>query len=152
LTRSRDPGSARSRSWLVHAVVRTAVLLLLLRTASPLMAVAAAALQGKPVSEVCEVYGVALPSQKPAAAAGHHHAHEHAHHGAPDQSDPKGASHTDHCPLTTLALPAPLGAPASLAIDRPAAFAAPKPSGTHPVWDASARWVERLEPGPSAAA
>ena len=152
MTRSRVPRSALGRSWVVQAVVRTAVVLLLLRTASPLMAVTAAALQGKPVSEVCQLYGIALPSQKTDAPAAHHAGHEHAHHAAPDEPGSKGAGHTDHCPLTTLALPAPLGAPASLSIDRPASFAVPKTPGSSPVWDASARWVERLEPGPSAAA
>ena len=38
------------------------VLLLLFKAAVPLMASAAARLQGRPVAEICDIYGVALPA------------------------------------------------------------------------------------------
>ena len=51
---------------------------LLLKSAVPMLASAAATLQGKGVAEVCDVYGV--PKLSLVAAAGaHEHAHAHAH-------------------------------------------------------------------------
>ena len=69
------------RRWIADVLI----LLLLCNAAVPLMASAAAGLQGKPVAEICDIYGVALPSQiaagnrdgglKPQGSADPHHGH-----------------------------------------------------------------------------
>jgi hypothetical protein len=61
------------------------VLLLLFKAAVPLMASAAASLQGRPVAEICDIYGVALPAHgdkfglqgTPVQPAGDAHVHHH---------------------------------------------------------------------------
>jgi hypothetical protein len=84
------------------------VLLLLFKAAVPLMASAAASLQGRPVAEICDIYGVALPahgdkvgpsetSVKSAGDAHVHHDHGGGNHpaghgsGSPAESSPSQA-------------------------------------------------------------
>ncbi|MEO6743131.1 MAG: hypothetical protein ABIN08_01480 [Caldimonas sp.] len=88
------------RQWIADVLI----LLLLCNAAVPLMASAAAGLQGKPVAEICDIYGVALPGQiatgirdgslKPQGAADPHHGHHGVHvgHVAPDPSAADGSS------------------------------------------------------------
>jgi len=81
------------RRWIADVLI----LLLLCNAAVPLMASAAAGLQGKPVAEICDIYGVALPSQvaareldstpKSQASADPHHGH---HHHKPASSESHG--------------------------------------------------------------
>jgi hypothetical protein len=85
-------------------------LALVLGSLMPLLA-AAADLKGKPITEICEVYGVALPAPRDAHADphAHHRSHDHGanpHPEFPLPQDPPGPSHSspkynaDHCPLT----------------------------------------------------
>jgi len=88
------------RRWIADVLI----LLLLCNAAVPLMASAAAGLQGKPVAEICAIYGVALPGQsavrdrdgtpKSQAAADPHHGHHGAHvgHASSDRSAVDGSS------------------------------------------------------------
>jgi hypothetical protein len=102
------------RRWIADVLI----LLLLCNAAVPLMASAAAGLQGKPVAEICDIYGVALPSPvaareldstpKSQASADPHHGHHGVHvgHAAPDPSaidsspfsanDEAGVDHRQH--------------------------------------------------------
>ena len=92
----------------------TVCLALVLGSLMPLLAAVAADLQGKPIAEVCEVYGVALPAP-PDAGLADPHAHHHGHHPGADPvpasllpqegAGPSHSSHkhsADHCALTAL--------------------------------------------------
>ncbi|MGH8797087.1 MAG: hypothetical protein ACREXI_08540, partial [Caldimonas sp.] len=145
--------SHRLARWTVHV----AVFVLLLKAAVPLLASVAAQAQGKGVAEICDVYGVALPTHQ--ARADHpEHAHHaghaghaidaghagHAGHGEPG-SDSRHRG--DHCVLTALST---LATPASLeGVDLAVAngalaytHAASERSDRAP--DASARWAVLL--------
>ena len=101
--------SRRLAFWTVHV----AVLLLLLKAAVPLLASAAADLQGKGVGEICQIYGVVLAKADPHAEHGSHAHHvHHAHHEAsqapagesPSEHPPGGHAGGDHCTLTALGI------------------------------------------------
>jgi hypothetical protein len=129
-----------------------AVCALLLKAAVPMLASAAAGLQGRPVAEICTVYGVALPaSQDPHAA--HEHAH-HQHHDGHEHDSHKLASHSgDHCALTALAALAMPDACAAAAPPAVRAIAAGVAIGHEPASpDSCARWAARLKHGPPARA
>ena len=153
--------SHRLARWTVHV----AVFVLLLKAAVPLLASVAAQAQGKGVAEICDVYGVALPSQQ---AHVHHamHAADHAgdagrvghpehagHSGHSGHGEPGSDSRHrgDHCVLTALSA---LVTPASLeGIDL--AVAKGSLAYTHTADerpdrapDASARWAVLLKHGP----
>lgn len=126
---------------------------LALKAAVPLLAAAAAHLQGVPVGSVCGIYGVTLPSAKADP-----HAHHHAHHGHEGHQSPAGdppahsGADRDHCALTGLAamtVPA-LAAP-------PVDLADATPLIQHRVQracagDACAAWAARLQHPPPARA
>lgn len=113
-------------------------LALLLKAAVPLLATAAAQVQGKTLVEVCTVYGIKTVALDASEAAEHQAPAEHAAHSA------------EHCALGGLvaggmldAPPAPGGPAFSAFTSRPiAARAAP------PAPDACARWVAQLKHGP----
>jgi hypothetical protein len=146
--------SHRLARWTVHV----AVFVLLLKAAVPLLASVAAQAQGRGVAEICDVYGVALPSQQ--AHVGHA---EHAHHaghtghasdaGHPGHGEPGSDSRHrgDHCVLTALST---LVTPASLeGVDLAVgdeALAYTHLASDHPdrAPDASARWAVLLKHGP----
>jgi hypothetical protein len=151
----RGPRLHQARG-LARWVVHLAILGLLLKAAVPLLASAAARLQGVAVAQVCEVYGVALlPATASRPHAGHA-AHEHPalHAKASDPASKPhgsdaGAHHGQHCALGALAALAP---PISDTVAVPAAApwrdAAPGPVATGALQDACARWVARLKHGP----
>jgi hypothetical protein len=124
------PSSSRWVAWIF-------ALALLLKAAVPMLATASAHAQGKPLAEVCTVYGVstaALGGQEPAPTTDH------------------GIAHAgDHCTLSgLLALSAPSPAAATrLELQRtPQEFSRPtRPSPP----DAFAAWVAQLQHGPPAA-
>jgi hypothetical protein len=146
----RRPSARWTCRWTAHAVV----FVLLLKAAVPLLASVAADLQGKGVAEICDVYGVALPSHTPMSAGAHAH-HHHAHHGAggdPTAPSPSGLHRGDHCALTALSVFAPPDATA-LAVAPPRAVEATALPGAVAVAhgpDAAARWAARLEHAPPA--
>jgi hypothetical protein len=141
---------------------------LLLKSAVPMLASAAAAAQGKGVAEICDVYGVATarvgaPVQTDIAGAplAHAHAHDsanadarlhaagHAHAPAPGGERPAHrVSHGgDHCVLTGMVAlasvpPALAPPPAGEAITTVAKAAGAAPR------DAVARWASLLGHGP----
>jgi hypothetical protein len=139
--------------------VHLAILALLLKAAVPMLASAAARLQGVPVGQVCEVYGVALvaptAAQPHAGHAGHEH---HAVHAEPSEPAPKppghdtGAHHGDHCALGALAALAPFFSGAA-ALPSAAPWQVPDtgPGADAFFRDASAAWVARLKHGPPSA-
>ena len=139
--------------WTAHAVV----FVLLMKAAVPLMASVAAGLQGKGVAEICDVYGVALPSQAHAAAPSAHAHHHHHHGGAADDGAgggsapaPSGLHRGDHCALTALSVFAPPDAIA-VALAPPRAPAAALPvaaTGGVATPDAFARWAAMLRHAP----
>ena len=139
--------------WLKQWTVRVAVLALLLQTAVPMLASAAAHLRGVPVAQVCEVYGV--PAAMPDAAQGHHGAHDHhVDHASHDDSPPDHDPHSDeahktgHCALTALAALAPHDEPpaGTPRADRRVELRAATASFS--VADACAAWAARLRHGP----
>ncbi len=114
---------------------------LLLNAAMPMLARVAAEMQGVPIAEVCEVYGVALPQVTQADPHAHHH-HMHAGH------DASGAHGSDHCALLALAAIAPPGVLPMLATHDGADFLFDLPAPQGPVFDAAAAWFARLKHGP----
>jgi hypothetical protein len=133
---------------------------LVLKSAVPMLAAAAAGLQGKAVAEICDVYGVdtstravrAVSTMAPVAAMAHHHGHEHmaasvqprgeAPQSAPGHHPVGHAS--DHCALNGMVAIATGDAPV-LVVPAPRA-----PAGAAAAFDAVARWAARLEHGPPA--
>ena len=111
------------------------VFALLLKSAMPMLASAAAHLQAKTLVEVCTVYGVALVSPT----------------GDPVEppADHSGAHGGDHCALNALTALAtaepPLSTPLSPATGSALDLAAYQPLLAH---DAAASWVARLKHGP----
>jgi hypothetical protein len=106
----RHRGARRLTSWLFVAA-------LLLKSAVPMLASAAAGLQGKATAEVCDVYGVALPARDPQGHADHHAHHAHGDASAstgdpaPSHGPASRVSHGgDHCALSARARRRFLGA------------------------------------------
>ena len=157
MRREPCPPQLRQARGLARWIVHLAILALLLKAAVPLMASAAARLQGVPVGQVCEVYGVALPAPQ-SLHAGHapHAGHEHhAAHAEPSGPAPipkgsdTGAHHGDHCALGALAALAPFFS-GTAALPAAMPWRAPDTGpGTDAFFrDASAAWVARLKHGP----
>lgn len=153
-----SPRQAQAQG-LARWMVLLAILALLLKAAVPLLASAAARLQGVAVGEVCELYGVApalLKLQPPHAAhdaahaahAAHAKAAEPASHGKGSEAAHRG----DHCALAALAALAPqaLEAATLLAFEPWESRAQGQPSASTAFRDASATWAARLKHGPPA--
>lgn len=135
-----------------------AVFVLLLKAAVPLLASVAAQAQGKGVAEICDVYGVSLPSQQAHAGHAEHmhpagHASDAGHAGHAGHGEPGSDSRHrgDHCVLTALSAlvtPASLEG-ADLAVAKGSLAythsASDRPDRTP---DASARWAVLLKHGP----
>ena len=151
----RHRAAARLTPWLFVAA-------LLLKSAVPMLASAAAGLQGRATAEVCDVYGVdmsKLGARSLVTVTEHDH---HAHHaeadaptssadGAPGHGPASRVAHGgDHCALSALAFALASDAPAVAA--RPAPVA-PMPAGgatAAPVVDPAARWAAQLQHAPPA--
>ncbi|WP_280151190.1 DUF2946 family protein [Piscinibacter sp. XHJ-5] len=132
-------------SWLTRWTVRLAVVALLLKAAVPMLASMAAQLQGASVAQVCDVYGVALPSHHDHAHHGEHAGHHGEHHPGSD-----AAHKSDHCALTALAALAPQAmAPLSLPL-APPPLSDVQAHAPFAVADAAAAWIARLHHGPPA--
>ena len=129
-----------------------AVCALLLKAAVPMLASAAAGVQGRAVAEICTVYGVAQPAaQDPHAGDAHAH---HLQHDPHEHDSHKLASHSgDHCALTALAALAMPDAPVG-ALPPPGRVIATVVSTRHEpaAPDDCARWAARLKHGPPALA
>jgi hypothetical protein len=137
--------SARAlRSW----TVGLAVFALLLKAAVPMLASAAARLQGVPVAQVCDIYGVQTVLD---AAADPQAGHEgHAGHGdAPGDGGSHAAGDADsHCALVALGVFTAGEPPALPPYDaREPARHVPAADASHR-HDAAALWVARLKQGP----
>ena len=141
---------------------------LVLKSVVPMLASIAAAAQGRPVAEVCDVYGVKtiVASSSPRAALEHPAPHDHglataaevhshiaaatASDGGQSHEDPTehaGAHASDHCALTgmvALAADPPSIAPRAEAL-APVTLA---PSATIAPHDAAARWAAQRRHGP----
>ena len=145
----------RARAWRSWTV-GVAVFALLLKAAVPMLASAAAHLQGVPVAEVCDVYGVQT------VLSGHVHDHaaeHHAGHAGHDDTPADKGSHasagdaTTHCALVALGALAsahPLAGPVSSHQSETSSPA--KPALEPPGRDATALWVARMKQGPPVAA
>jgi hypothetical protein len=126
---SRRTPSSRWALWVFAAA-------LLLKSAMPWLASASAQMQGKPLVEVCTVYGVSLVATPGNA--------DHA--PAPDHATGHA---NEHCALTALAAFAGVDSPAPLLAPLPEAAALPLPPAVQAApRDASAAWVARLKHGP----
>jgi hypothetical protein len=139
---------------------------LVLKSAVPMLAAAAAGLQGKPVAEICEVYGVDTSlagvqaagerTIEPVAAMAHHHGHDHVAAVAQPRSDmpqPAPGHHhvghaSDHCALTGMVAIATGDAPALATSVTPGAPSVLVPPAAAAAFDAAARWAALLEHGP----
>jgi hypothetical protein len=147
----RHPGARRLTSWLFVAA-------LLLKSAVPMLASAAAGLQGKATAEVCDVYGVDMSSRDAHAHHADHAGHAHHVHGdamaadsapAPSPHGPTSrVGHGDHCALSALAfaIAAETSAPAAPLAEPLLALSGHGHSAA-PV-DAAARWAAQLRHGP----
>ena len=127
------PPIARIAAWLL-------VLGFALKSAVPMLASAAAALQQRSVAEVCSVYGVAAAVERRAASSH-------------DEAPARGvAAHAgDACALSTLGAPLP---PAAASISPKVVSVGDAPLRrlvAAPLHDACARWVARLQHAPPAA-
>jgi len=162
--------ASRLTSWLFVAA-------LLLKSAVPLLASAAASLQGRATAEICDVYGVdmsllaarphATPAQPSHQAHESHHAHDAAHGHHEHRADGPGSSVPaertpahgpasrvahggDHCALSALAFALTSDAPSVAAR---AATLAPLPARgapSAPLIDPAARWAAQLQHAPPA--
>ena len=131
-----------------------AVFALLLKAAVPLLATAAAHLQGVAVAQICDVYGVrtVLPadphdhaSHQADAHAGHDHSGTAGSHGG-------AADASTHCVLVALGAMAAWQAtamPVHHAVEPAHAVPEPAQARRH---DATALWVARMKHGPPPAA
>jgi hypothetical protein len=137
------------------AFVATAALLL--NAAMPMLATAAAAIQGVAVADVCEVYGVSLPAQGPHAGHAMHMAHASGHgmsmgaaadNAAHHEHGSSGPHKAGHCALTGLAGLAPPGAVATTPVPVRADFLVDLLPSHGVVFDATARWAARMEHAP----
>jgi hypothetical protein len=138
---------------------------LLLKSAVPMLASAAAALQGRATAEVCDVYGVdmsKLGARSRVAFGEHsHHAH-HAHHaqadaataaveGAPAHGPASRFAHGgDHCALSALAFALASDAPAVVALATTVAPLPTRRAAAAPLVDPAARWAAQLQHAPPA--
>lgn len=154
--RMTPPRQARG---LARWVVQLAILALLLKAAVPLLASAAARLQGVAVGQVCELYGVPpaqLKPQSPHAAHGGAHAAHAAHAKAAEPAShgngSEAAHRGDHCALAALAALAPqaLEAATVLAFEAWESRAPGHSLAASAFRDASAAWAARLKHGPPA--
>jgi hypothetical protein len=142
-------GTRAWRSW----TVGWAVFALLLEAAVPMLASAAAHLQGVPVAQVCDVYGVrtALPDHPHHEPAAHHES-SHAGHDppAPSEQGPHGAAGDagTHCALVALGALAAGADPSPSPTVRGEAVRSPAAPPRVPGHDATARWIARLKHGP----
>lgn len=121
---------------------------LVLRAGMPMLATLAAQLRGVPVSEVCEVYGVALPAMSAQTGAEHKHHHHADHRNGGHHSD---AEHRecDHCALTSLgALATPCEVQQDATDQAGITRTVAETETLCDVHDACAAWVARLEHGP----
>jgi hypothetical protein len=133
---------------------------LALKSAVPMLAAAAATLQGKPVAEICDVYGVATVAAAAPAAVMEHppgHGHMHSHMAAPASSQhdaPAEHRHAsragDHCALGGMVAIAAFSAPAVAALDVDDTPGTPASDGDIAAFDAAARWAALLGHGPPA--
>ena len=157
----RHRAASRLTSWVFVAA-------LLLKSAVPLLASAAAGLQGRATAEVCDVYGVdtsMLGSRSSAPVAEHAHDTQHAHHAhhaeadaaapsadrAPAHGPASRVTHGgDHCALSALAFAGASDAPA--VAPRPTTIVQVPAGGATatPVVDAAARWAAQLRHAPPA--
>ena len=142
------------RSW----TVGVAVFALLLKAAVPMLASAAAHVQGVPVAEVCEVYGVRTVLAGPVHdhAAGHHAGHA-GHAGHDDTPADKGSHATagdanSHCALVALGPLASAHPAAGPVSHQGEASNPPQARLETPARDATALWVAGMKQGPPAAA
>ena len=126
------PPIARIAAWLL-------VLGFALKSAVPMLASAAAALQERSVAEVCSVYGVAAVERR--AASSH------------DEAPARGvAAHAgDACALSTLGAPLPPAVASTLPTVASVADAPLRRLAAAPLHDACARWAARLQHAPPAA-
>ena len=166
----RHRAASRLTSWLFVAA-------LLVKSAVPMLASAAAGLQGRATAEVCDVYGVDMSrlGVRPVATVTSHDHHAHADHvdhadhashvdhaeagpptpspdGAPAHGPASRVSHGgDHCALSALAFALASDIPAVAA--RPATVAPMPAAGatTAPAVDPAARWAAQLQHAPPAA-
>jgi hypothetical protein len=118
---------------------------LLLKSAVPMLAAAAANMRGVAVAEVCAIYGVALPPMHEHHAG---HAHQHTDSGHGDHGSHSAAEHTDRCALTALAALALQDPVAPTIAHLPAAVSRVVSSRRVQCRDASATWMARLKHGP----
>ena len=123
---------------------------LVLKAAVPLLAAAAAQLQGVSVARVCSLYGVAIMQMVRAEHAGHAHHHTSTDAGQDGESRSAADHGRDHCALTAVVAIAvgPSAAPPVASSD--VAISLSRLGGTLPVADACALWVARLGHGPPA--
>lgn len=134
------------RRFMSRWVLWAAICTLVLRAGMPLLATAAAHLRDVPVGEVCDVYGVALPSATvgvPSAHVHHHHA-GHTGHG----SNPSSPHSDDRCALTGLGA---LAAPCAVVAVQASAHAGEmdvEPGICTSLHDACATWAARRKQGP----
>ena len=162
-------------AWLRHRAIFVMVCALLLKAAVPMLASAAAGLQGKSVAQICTVYGVATVAAQQAmdaqhaahvAHAGHaghadHAAHaghaadtSHADDGNTDHSHHSAAAHGgDHCALAGMVALAAQDAAAPFVqppLHRAPALAPARSACA--ATDSCALWVARLKQGPPTSA
>lgn len=136
----------RLRSLASRAALWAAVFAIVLRAGMPMLSVAAAQANGVSVGEVCEVYGVVLPSMAAPQMSGHVHHHTGQTHHHSDSDAEHGC---DHCALTALgAMGSPSGTLLSAGV--PAGIGVQDLAVTLgcPLHDACAAWAARLEHGP----
>jgi len=132
-------------------VLWAAVGVLMLRAAMPLLATAAAQLRGVPVGEVCDVYGVNLPTASEGVHSGHaHHLAGLAGHGghAGHGSNPSSPHSEERCALTALGTLASPCVALAVNVHASAEVAGTAPSVPTQFHDACATWVARLKQGP----
>ena len=152
---TRHLGASRFALWAVACA-------LVLKSAVPLLASAAAGLQGRPVAEVCDVYGVVMPATDVLHPPGHRHP-GHAEHGGhaghagesevPAPHEHKGSSThgADHCALTALAAGPLPGSQAILAIASREVSTGGASHVESRFLDACAEWAAQLRHAPPTA-
>jgi hypothetical protein len=125
-----------------RAVAWAMAFALLLQAAVPMLASAAAGLQGKTVADVCTVYGVTTVALSEVQAD---------HDGETSQPSHAAAGSGGHCALTALFAFTPPALPVAGVASADTA-AGPWPEAGPRAPDACAAWVARLEHGPPARA
>jgi hypothetical protein len=139
-------------AWLRHRAIFVMVCALLLKAAVPMLASAAAGLQGKSVAQVCTVYGVATVAAQQGMDAAH--AGHAGHDGSTDHSHHSAATHGgDHCALAGMVALAAEDDAAPFV--QPPVHRAPAPAPARSACaatDSCALWVARLKQGPPGSA